>query len=239
MTTANRPIIGPLLTTLRRAQKLRRQRGTARMFFSIIQKVLSLPLLNRCVNLAAGDVWWVSLSQERPSRRVLQSVVVRKAQPADLPALVEYFGGRWVEDRFRRGNHCWIALCQDKIGAAVWLVAGPGSFDEDFEEFRNVFQVPPGVGWTFDGKGTRLGAWGTLMAQWAPQLQEIGINELFTLIDCNNWQSADGHLSLGYRQEGILASLRVFGFRFTAFRRGGRWGRVPTNIGHLRLDGRP
>ena len=130
----------------------------------------------------------------------------------------------------------FITLCQDRIGAAVWLVLGPGEFREDWTELHTFVRFPAGIAWSYDGKGTRWGAWGALMTQLPDMLRELGIRRIVTLIDCNNWQSHDSHRSLGYEKAGLISSAGLFGLWINVCRHANRrWQFLPAQIGAVEL----
>ena len=142
--------------------------------------------------------------------------------------------------RLERGDLCVLTVSQQKIGAALWLAIGPGVFREDWDDMRYTCQFPAGVGWTYDGKGTRWGAWGTLMARLPDLLDPFSVHELVTLIDCNNWQSLDAHRSLGYENIGAVGSIGALGLVCSVCRsRDRRWHRLPARIGSVEILNRP
>jgi hypothetical protein len=225
---------------LSQVSQLRRVRGSKRTLYALIRRILMLPILNRCVNVYAGDLWQIDLSgrscrQTTLATRIPKSYQVRLANQSDLPKLADYYGDeQTVEDRLVHGDLCFMTLCQGDIGAAVWLVYGPGECHEDWDELRLSFQFPTGFAWTYAGKGTRMGAWGTLMKQLPVLLTELEINSLVTVIDCDNWQSHDAHQSLGYQKTGLIGSVRLFGFHWAACRPANHhWQLLPTCIGSV------
>ncbi len=139
-----------------------------------------------------------------------RSFVVRPTAERDIPKLAAYFGpGRPIDARLRRGDICLAAFSGEEIGAAVWFAFGPQNRDEDSKDLGCSLQFPAGTTFSYDGKGTRMGAWGTLMMR-APQLlEDLGIQRIATLIDYENALSIRSHLSLGYRRLGYLGCLKL------------------------------
>jgi hypothetical protein len=218
--------------------QLRQVRGSKRTLYAILRRIMMLPVVCHCAKVYVGDLWHLDLSgnscrQTTSTSRIPQSYQVRLADRNDLPELAAYYGNeRTVRTRLDRGDRCFITLCQGNIGAAVWLVYGPEECREDWEELRLAFRFPAGYAWTYAGKGTRLGAWGTLMRQLPSLLTDLGIQKLVTIIDCDNWQSHDAHRSLGYQKVGLISSARLFGLHGAACRHANRhWQLLPASIG--------
>ena len=162
---------------------------------------------------------------------------VRFAQPGDVPELIEYFGNRRrVEARLARGDRCVIAASKESIGAAVWLALGPNRFLDDWNELRCAFRFPERIAWSYDGRGTKLGAWGTMMKQLPEILRGAKIREIGTAIDCDNWQSIDAHRSLGYISGGVLLHARFLGLSIQFFKPHRRLPRrIPTVVGRVHI----
>lgn len=237
MTTVTRVRTGKTTAPLRRLLMLRRTRGSARALYSLLRHLASRPLLRPWVKICAGDLWRRNLADPGKTVRAPASYVVRLAGPQDLPELAEYSDGeQQVRTRFERGDLCVVTKCSDRIGAALWLTPGPGEFSEDAADFGCSFRIPAGVAWTYDGRGTKFGAWGTLMARLPGILRERDIHEINTVIDCNNWKSIDAHRSLGYETFGVVARATLFGIGATLCRPAGqRWRRLPMDLGGLAM----
>lgn len=240
MTTVTRPTTGLIPKSLARMLLLRHTRGSARAMYSMLRKVTSLPILRRCVYFCAGDLYYLQLAKSKSAARTPKSFVVRQATGEDLPALADFFGEReLIDSRFERGDLCIITLCQDNIGAAVWLAVGPGEYHDDWGDLRCVCRLPAHVAWTYDGRGTKLGAWGTLMARLPDLLRKHGVTDLVTLIDCNGWKSIDAHKSLSYQHIGVIARLGVFGLKQSVCKPcPGSWRFLPTQLDKIEIVGR-
>jgi hypothetical protein len=203
----------------------------------MLRRLSALPLLCRCLSICSVDLWHLPIRPASSFPPASSLFLVRWAEPSDREQLGNYFGDRYrVERRLARGDRCALALCQESIGAAAWVSLGPGHFNEDWNELRCSFRFPAGVAWSYDGKGTRMGAWGTLMKQLPELLRREGATEIATVTDCNNWSSIDAHRSLGYTSGGLLLHARLAGISlhgFKAPRR--RWRRLPLTVAHLEI----
>ena len=214
-----------------------RAHGLSRGAYSVIGKVVNLPVIRRFVDLCAVDVFHARLSDWKPGGHVLRGFDVRQADTRDLAALADYFGSEQrVRERFRRGDRCLAALSRGEMGAAVWFAVGPNDYTEDWDDLRCVFRFPSEVAWSFDGRGTKLGAWGSLMVRFPEQLRELGVEEVFTLVEWNNWRSVDSHKSLGFKNVAAIGCLRIAPLVWRAFSTNGRrWRAPPGSIGRLEL----
>jgi len=199
----------------------------------------SLPLLRQGARIYAGELLRLSLADARPPGRTPRNFVVRVSEDNDWTSLVEYYGSESVvRDRVARGDLCVLTLCQDRIAAAGWMATGPGEFHEDWNEARYVCRFQSGVAWTYDGRGTKWGAWGTLMAHLPDLMRERDVHELITIIDCNNWKSLDAHRSLGYETIGFIGCIGALGLVRSACKPyGRRWQFPPATIAGLDIVG--
>jgi hypothetical protein len=183
------------------------------------------------------EVLSASVAALKCGRRVPRSYSVRWATELDLPAVAAFFGpDRPIEDRFLRGDKCLLALLRDEICAAVWFSPGPKDYGEDARDLGCLLHFPVGVAFSYDGKGTRLGAWGTLMSRAPGLLKGLGIDQVVTLIDYDNILSVNSHRSLGYHRLGLVGCLRVGGWA-QPFHLGNNqlWQMLPGRIGPLEL----
>ena len=237
MTTVTRVNTRPLAQQLRRALQLRRTRGFSRVLYASLRRACGLPLVRRCLGICATDAWRLPLHPPGPAPRPTSLFTIRLATPGDLPALVEYFGdAQRIDTRLARRDECVIAISQQKIGAAVWVSTGPNETAEDWEDMRCTFRYPMGVAWAYDGKGTKIGAWGSMMKQLPSLLRKWNIEEIATIIDCDNWQSFDAHKSLGYQVVGILLCLSIFNWSLHAYKPTNQgWRRLPPTIGQVEV----
>jgi len=197
----------------------------------------------RWCRLFVVEVYRVSMGDLKRAARVPRVFTIRRTTRDDLPALEEYFEVSPVVERYNRGDMCLATFAKDQIGAAVWFAVGPRGYGEDWDEMRCIARFPRGVVWTFDGKGTKLGAWGAMMMRLPEVLDELDVDEVYTLIDYDNDESIDAHLSLGYRRAGVVTHFRLFGIGFSLLKEDGHgwqrhvWKRLPGRIGKIEFDG--
>ena len=221
-----------------RLVRMLRTCGKARTAYAIVRWATAVRWWPKRLQFMVTEVFNVSMSDLDRSQRIPRVFTVRRAEEKDLPALQKYFAApERVRDRFRRGDVCVMTLAEGEICAAVWLAAGPADIREDWDDIRCVFSVPADVAWSFDGRGAKVGAWGSLMARLPEFLDELHIAEIFTLIDFRNRPSFDSHKSLGYQSVGLIFCLQMFGLALHLFKpRAGKWRRLPTRIGKLQVS---
>ena len=221
------------------ARCLRRLRahGVPRAAYALAQKLGHTPVTRRLARLCVVDVFRAGLPEWKANGCIPRGFEVRQAGPADLPLLAGYFGSQErAAERLQRGDRCLAALAQDAIGAAVWFSLGPNAYADDWDDLRCVFRFPAGVAWSFDGRGTQWGAWGSLMVRAPQHLQDLGAEEVFTLVEWNNWKSIDSHRSLGWRRVAVLGCLRVAPLVWRLYSADGRrWHVPPGRIGRLEV----
>jgi hypothetical protein len=200
--------IGRILGLARKLARRLRTRGVPRTLYSVAWRVASLPGARRLVRLGAADLFRLAANHRPAAPRVPACFQVRWIDATEADIVAEYFGDeRRVGTRFERGDRCAVTTSGGRIGAGVWIAAGPGCYDEDRQDLGFGLAIPDRAIFTYDGKGTRWGAWGALMARLPELLAEEDVEQVFTLIDCNNWLSLDSHQSLGYQRLGSLLQL--------------------------------
>lgn len=215
-----------------------RSHGICRALSRIASRLSDSRWCRRGLQFALAEVYHAPVSQLKRSRRVPGIFNVRPVEADELRVAEAYFATPLVNERFRRGDVCLATFLKDKIGGGVWFFTGPNVYSDDWPTHRCTVCVPAGVAWTFHGKGTRMGAWGATMMRLPEYLEEVGAEDVYTLIDYDNQGSIDGHLSLGYRRVGMVVNLRVLGLGLTVYKADGRrWRRLPGRIGRLKLDG--
>ncbi len=75
-----------------------------------------------------------------------------------------------------------------------------------------------------------------MMKQLPSLLRKYDIDEIATIVDCDNWQSYDAHKSLGYERIGIIFCVRIFGWHLHAYRPANRfWQPLPPAIGSVEI----
>lgn len=221
-----------------RLMLLARTQGVRRALYHVAARTMDTRWWPRCLGWCVVEVHSSAVTASATTSRLPRAMKVRRATREDLPALEEYFDcGSHVRRRFERGDTCLITVAGDEICAGIWLAVGPTQYEEDWEMLRCRFVLPPGSAWTYDGKGTRLGAWGGLMAQVPQVLLEAGVQHVYTIMDYNNRASIEGHKRLGYRSVGFITCLRACGAAFRLYRSTEHgWSRLPGKLGHLEFD---
>ena len=145
-------------------------------------------------------------------------------------------GPTWSTSGWRAGDVCVVTRSGGKLGAGVWLRPGPNDYDENRDELGCTIRFPAGVAWSYDGKGTRWGAWGALMARLPEFLDELNLREVYTLIDFDNQESLAGHRSLGYHRAGLVGCVALFGLSLSVCLPGDRrWHFAPGRVGKLQF----
>ena len=237
MTTLTNATIDTVVRRVRRAAQLYRMRGMGPVCYAIFRRAANLPMVRRCWHLCAVEFLRLPIASDEPAATT-RLYTVRQANDADRAQLVDYFNEHdHVPHRLAHGHSCYIAANRQAIGAGVWLAFGRTDYSEDWHELRSVIQVPAGVAWSYDGKGTKLGAWGVLMRQLPALLHSRNVSEIATVIDCDNWQSLDAHRSLGYQAAGVLLHIKFLGLPLRLFKPPQqRWQRVPKTIGRIGVE---
>ena len=237
MTSLTRGKTGLLLPGLERFLVLKRSRGNLRAFYSVLRKGVQMPLLRQCVDLGVGEIYHLSLSRAKRDLPALRSLVVREAGAGDFDTLASFYDNRsLIQSRFDRDDLCILTLCREKVVAAAWFAVGPSEFHEDWDSTHFFGKIPTGCAWIYDGRGAKLGAWGSLMAKLPDMLERRNIDSLVALVDYNNWQAIDAHRSLGFQSAATIGSLGAFGF-YRCFCRtaGDRWRHLPATVGGVEL----
>jgi hypothetical protein len=237
MTTAKSVTTRPVLRGVAKLIRHARNYGLVRAGYSLSQAILRSRPFRQVLSFGAVEIYYREVDSWTPNTRIPRVFSVRLAAQEDLPELARYSDcERRVRDRFLRGDLCLLTTCKGNICAAVWFALGPNDYQEDGHELGCAFQFPEQTAWCFDGKGTKLGAWGSLMAAAPEHLRARGVREVFTMIGCNNWQSIDSHRSLGFRSLGLITCLGAFTRKVVFWRtHAGRWQRLPGNLGRLNL----
>jgi len=220
-----------------RLRSLSSSLAQGRVGYRIIRRVCRGPWCGDWASLFVVEVMSASISDLRKGRRGRRSYQVRWAAESDVPAVTAFFGpGRPIMQRVRRGDRCLIATVRGEICAAVWFSPGPGHYAEDAGDLGCELHYPETVAFSYDGLGTRLGAWGTLMARAPDLLQQIGVDEIVTLIDYDNYLSINSHQSLGYRRLGLVGCLGLAQWMQPFYGTGRTpWRMLPGRLGPLEL----
>ncbi len=98
-------------------------------------------------------------------------------------------------------------------------------------------KILPDTAWSYDGRGPKLGAWGSLMATFPAMLEKRKIHGLTALVECNNWQAFDAHRSLRFEATALRASLSLFGWHRCYYykSKGAFWCTIPTTVSDVEL----
>jgi hypothetical protein len=215
-----------------------RRYGRSRAASLLLHRLTSAPLVRSLFGWHLLEVFTARASELKVPRCIPSNYQIRIATRDDETALGDYFGDLdRVHRRRQRGDVCLIACCREEICAAVWFVPGPASYVDDWDDLQCRFELPAGAVWSYDGKGTKLGAWGSLMAKLPEQLREWGVDRVFTAIDYHNGQSLSGHQSLGYRRLGMVRRVALPGISRTACKSGDdSWTHLPADWDRLQLN---
>lgn len=208
-----------------------------RVGYRLVRRVCRLPCVENWASLFIVEAMSASVADLRTGRRGRRSYQVQWATESDVPAVTAFFGpNRPIARRVGRGDRCLVATVRDEICAAVWFAAGPSHYAEDARDLGCVLEFPARTAFSYDGKGTRLGAWGTMMAQAPDLLTQLGVDEVITLIDYDNHMSIRSHESLGYRRLGLIGCLRLAGWVQPFYRDGEKvWRMLAGRLGALEL----
>jgi len=235
MPVAKTRTTGWFRSRLQRLMRLGRAHGLTRALYRIAKRLSMLPVVRNCVRLDVVEVLAATTDRLRSGGRIPKSFVVERA--SDQQELAGYFErADLVHERLAAGDVCIVTRAGGKLGAGVWLRPGPGDYDENRDELGCTVRFPAGVAWSYDGKGTRWGAWGALMARLPQFLDELDAGEVYTLIDYDNQESLSGHRSLGYHRVGLVACVALFGLSATlCLPTEQRWHLAPGHVGRLTL----
>jgi hypothetical protein len=233
MTFAKTGTTGYFHSRLQRLARLGRAHGPTRAAYRIAKRLSLLPIVRRCVRMDVVEVLAASADRLRSTGRTPKSFVVERA--TDEQELAEYFErADLVHKRLVAGDVCLVTRCGGKLGAGVWISPGPNDYDENRDELGCTVRFPAGVAWSYDGKGTRWGAWGALMARLPELLDELKLGEVYTLIDYDNQESLAGHRSLGYQRVGLVGCVALFGLSLSVCMPiGERWHLASGHVGKL------
>jgi len=223
---------------LLKAVRFARSQGIRLTLYRAVKRLIGLCRLQKRLGLCVVDLFAAGVSELKSHGRIPRAFQVRPAREEEWPELGPYFENpQRVRDRLQRGAVCTITVAGQQVCAGLWLSFGPCQHAEDRADVGCVFQFPEGVAWSFDGKGTRWGAWGALMARLPEYLEERGVGEMFLMIECDNRESIDGHRSSGFRRVGRVFFLKIFRPWLCLWKpEGGSWRRLPGQIGKLRFS---
>jgi len=210
--------------------------------YQTLNRIANFRLWHRWFQISIVNIYSAPIAELKQSDKLPNLYEVRPAETNDLNELKElgeYCGDAdRMKSRIKRGDMCMLNLCKGKIGAMMWYSIGPNEYKDDWAAVRCNVRFPNQSAWMYDGKGTRLGAWGGMMMNSARHLKAMGIEEIYTMVDWENRKSIDPMRSLGLTQAGSFMFLKLFGIKFTRCKPQGqrRWRRLPARIGQLELS---
>jgi hypothetical protein len=235
-----RPKMKPTKNRLVKLYRFARLHGPARAFYRLTHRLSEFAVFRPWLRFGVVEVYRAAVADLKQGGAIPRSFEVRRATAKDEPSVALYFeDASLVRERFRRGDTCVVTLAKGRVCAAVWFCTGPNQYGEDWSALKTFFRAKTGAAWSFDGKGTRMGAWGALMTRFPGLLAEEGNREVYTVIDFDNLPSIEGHRSLGYERVGLFTCFSALGFALRLFRPDhGKWQFGRGQIGNVRFDGR-
>lgn len=217
------------------ARRRDRKRGPLKTAYSVMRKLVGSGRFRPWLDCTVIELFEAEVGQLRRIGRMPRAYTSRFATHDDEAKLAEYFGSaERVRQRLDHGDACAVVLAGERLCAGAWLTLGPATVEEDWSDVRCRYRIPAGTAWGYDGRGTKPGAWGCLLACLPGFLGELGAERMVASIHYNNHLSIDSHLSTGFHSVGWIACVRFLGLSFRAFRAAeGRWRRMPGQIGRV------
>jgi len=209
------------------------ERKPAKIAYSALRRLTGTGRLHPWLDLTICELFQAKVSDLKTRSRLPRAYIVRLATPADAPELGEFFASpALVNRRLARGDACAVVLAGGSVCAAAWWIPGPATVTEDWDDLGCLYRIPAGVAWGYDGRGTKPGAWGCLMARLPEFLAALGVERIAASIHYNNHLSIASHLSLGFRRLGWIGCVRLLGFPLRAYRPAETsWHRLPGHLG--------
>ncbi len=143
---------------------------------------------------------------------------VRRGGPSDILQMERLEGSGKEEifrERFRRGDHCSVAVHREKVIGYEWY-----TFDSCHREQRYLFPVsiPEDAVFAYDAfiqpEYRVSGIWIKFKAHLGDRMREMGRSRIITLIDCDNKLSVNTHLRFGFKIFRRVFYFRLAGSRF-------------------------
>ncbi len=214
-----------------------RDRGPAKCAYSALHRLTGQGRLRPWLDLTVCELFQAKASDLKTLSRLPRAYTARLATPDDAAELGRFFGcPARVAGRLDRGDVCAVVLAGGRVCAGAWLAPGPAVVEEDWDDVRSLYRIPAGVAWGYDGRGTRPGAWGCLMARLPEFLASLGADRIAASIHYNNHLSIDSHLTAGFRTLGWIGCARLLGLALRRYRPAdGRWGRLPGPLGPIEV----
>ncbi|MDZ7615479.1 MAG: hypothetical protein U1E05_00655 [Patescibacteria group bacterium] len=214
-----------------------RKRGPLKKAYSAARRLVGGGRFRPWLDCTVIELFEAEVGQLRRIGRMPRAYNSRFATRADQAELAEYFGSaERVRQRLDRGDVCAVVLAGERICAGAWLTLGPATVEEDWNDVRCRYHIPAGTAWGYDGRGTKPGAWGSLMACLPGYLTELGADRMVASIHYNNHLSIDSHLSTGFHSVGWIACVRFLGLALRVHREAdGGWCRMPGPIARVEV----
>lgn len=235
--TAGVSCVPSVMRSFARLMRFARSHGVARGLYRLCRGIADHGV-GRLIDLQIAEIFASPVSSLKCAKRPSTIYAVRLARKEDLSALEEFFSKpKAVQDRWRHGDQCLIALAEGEICAAIWWMLGPGEFRDDQEALGCVFEVPEGGCWSYDAKGARFGAFGSLMQQERHYLEHLGAKKVWGQVDFANTIAMATNESAGFEAVGQVLNLIVLGRRQLTWQResGCGWRRLPGSVDGLEV----
>jgi hypothetical protein len=139
--------------------------------------------------------------------------VVRAATPDDLEALVACQNKRQTFiDRFAAGDHCVVAIVEDRIVGFEWFSHLPIHREGNH---GYLIRIPNGFVYNYDAyidpRYRNSGFWIRFKAYQGALMNAIGRDRVLTFVEYGNCLSLKAHLKFGFRPIKEVVALRVLG----------------------------
>lgn len=221
-----------------RVYKFAKKNGLRCTIYRSLNRIANLRPWRRWFQVSIVNIYSVPVEAMKKADQLPSMYKVRPADMNDIDALGTYSGNHErVKIRTDRGDLCMLNECMNEISAMIWFSFGPNQYKEDWDAVKCCVSFPENVAWMYDGKGTKLGAWGCMMMHMSDRLRDLGVEEVYTMVDWENHRSIKSMKSLGLQQIGSYRFLKLFGMQSNRCKLMGekRWRRLPAQIGKLEL----
>ena len=210
-----------------------RGRSLKKTAYSAMRRLVGSGRLAPWLDCVLLELFQAEAGDLRQIARMPKAFSSRLATRDDAAELGAFFGSPdRVQQRLDRGDVCAVVVAGGQICAGAWLIPGPATIEDDWNDVRCCYQIPAGTVWGYDGRGTKPGAWGCLIACLPGYMAELGAERIAVSIHYNNHRSIDSHLSAGFHSAGWIGCLRILGLTARTFRTADRrWRRLPGRIG--------
>jgi RimJ/RimL family protein N-acetyltransferase len=202
-----------------------------------LSRVLRRIGITRWIRLEIAEIYHAEVSSLKTSERLPALYTVRLAGNDDVAALGEYFEKpEIICKRWQRGDSCLMAIADGDIAAALWWMRGPNCFPDDQQTLGSSFRIEEGNFWAYDAKGTRLGAFGSLLMCQRQFLDELGAKQVWGQVDYANKAALKANEAVGFKTAGRILRVSVFGWGVSRQRTtGDRWRSMPARLDGLQI----